>query len=154
VNAFADGAVEAEELRRATYEMVERVKRLDASKTYRAAVALAEPVDADAFADALDELDGATIEQFTPQRVDHRRANTTRTREVYAMSGDLDDSTHATVEIRGAGGLYVKELVSGDDGRTEPSLAGLLGVDAHVTDLDVLAVEGEDESFEDEAYFP
>jgi tRNA pseudouridine synthase 10 len=69
------------------------------------------------------------------------------------MSGDLDDPTHATVEIHGAGGLYVKELVSGDDGRTEPSLAGLLGVDARVTDLDVLAVEGEDEPFEDDAYF-
>jgi len=153
VNAFADGAVEVEGLRRATYEMVERVKRLDASKTYRAEVAFDDPVDADALADALDELDGATVEQYTPQRVDHRRANLTRTREVYAASGDLDDPTHATVEIHGAGGLYVKELVSGDEGRTEPSLAGLLGVGARVTALDVLAVEGEDEPFEDEAYF-
>jgi tRNA pseudouridine synthase 10 len=151
VNAFADGAVEVEGLRRATYEMVERVKRLDASKTYRAAVAFDDPVDA--FADAIDELDGVTVEQYTPQRVDHRRANLTRTREVYAISGELEDDTHATVEIHGAGGLYVKELVSGDDGRTEPSLAGLLGVGARVTALDVLAVEGEDEPFEDEAYF-
>jgi tRNA pseudouridine synthase 10 len=133
--------------------MVERVKRLDASKTYRAAVAFDDPVDADAFAAALDELDGATVEQYTPQRVDHRRANLTRTREVYEMSGELEDDTHATVEIHGAGGLYVKELVSGDDGRTEPSLAGLLGVGARVTALDVLAVEGEDEPFEDGAYF-
>jgi len=153
VNAFADGAVEVEGLRRATYEMVERVKRLDASKTYRAAVAFDDPVDADALTSALEELDGATVEQYTPQRVDHRRANLTRTREVYATSGELDDDTHATVEIHGAGGLYVKELVSGDNGRTEPSLAGLLGVGARVTALDVLAVEGEAEPFEDEAYF-
>jgi len=153
INAFADGAVEVEGLRRATYEMVERVKRLDASKTYRAAVEFDDPVDADALADAVAELDGATVEQYTPQRVDHRRANLTRTREVYDISGELDDPTHATVEIHGAGGLYVKELVSGDDGRTEPSLAGLLGVGARVTALDVLAVEGEDEPFEDEAYF-
>jgi tRNA pseudouridine synthase 10 len=153
VNAFADGAVEVAGLRLATYDMVERVKRLDASKTYRAAVEFDDSVDADALADALDELDGATVEQYTPQRVDHRRANLTRTREVYAMSGELDDPTHATVEIHGAGGLYVKELVSGDDGRTEPSLTGLLGVGARVTDLDVLAVEGEDEPFEDDAYF-
>ena len=153
VNAFAEGAVEVEGLRLATYEMVERVKRLDASKTYRAAVAFDEPVGADALTGASEELGGATVEQYTPQRVDHRRANLTRTREVYAMSADLDDPTHATVEIHGAGGLYVKELVSGDDGRTEPSLAGLLGVDARVTALDVLAVEGEDEPFEDDAYF-
>ncbi|MFB6172251.1 MAG: tRNA pseudouridine(54/55) synthase Pus10, partial [Haloarculaceae archaeon] len=53
----------------------------------------------------------------------------------------------------GEGGLYVKELVSGDEGRTDPSLAGLLGVGATVTALDVLAVEGETEPFEDEGYF-
>jgi len=49
------------------------------------------------------------------------------------------------VEIHGEGGLYIKELISGDEGRTEPSLAGLLGVGAEVTALDVVAVEGEDE---------
>ncbi|WP_248897940.1 tRNA pseudouridine(54/55) synthase Pus10 [Haloplanus halobius] len=153
VNAFADGAVEVEGLRLATYDMVERVKRLDASKVYRAAVEFGAAVEADELDAALDELDGATVEQYTPQRVDHRRANLTRTREVYAASGVLEDPQHATVEIHGAGGLYIKELVSGDDDRTEPSLAGLLGVDARVTALDVLAVEGEDEAFEDEAYF-
>jgi tRNA pseudouridine synthase 10 len=72
---------------------------------------------------------------------------------VYGADGALDDPRHATVEIHGAGGLYVKELVSGDEGRTEPSLAGLLGVGSEVTALDVLAVEGEAEPFEDEAYF-
>ncbi|SDZ94196.1 tRNA pseudouridine synthase 10 [Haloplanus vescus] len=153
INAFADGAVEVEGLRRAAYDMVERVKRLDASKTYRAVVEFDDPIDADALDDALAKLDGATIEQYTPQRVDHRRANLTRTREVYAASGELDDDQHATVEIHGAGGLYIKELISGDDGRTEPSLADLLGVGARVTALDVLAVEGEDEPFADEDYF-
>jgi tRNA pseudouridine synthase 10 len=34
----------------------------------------------------------------------------------------------------------VKELVSGDEGRTEPSLAGRLGMGAHVRELDVLDV--------------
>jgi len=153
VNAFAEGAVEVTGLRLATYEMVERVKELAASKTYRADVEFDAPVEADALAAALDDIDGATVEQYTPQRVDHRRANLTRTREVYEATGELVDPRHATVEIHGAGGLYIKELVSGDEGRTEPSLAGLLGVEAHVTALDVLAVTGEDEPFEDESYF-
>jgi tRNA pseudouridine synthase 10 len=153
VNAFADGAVEVEGLRLATYEMVERVKGLDASKTYRAQVEFDEPIDAADLGAGVEELAGATVEQYTPQRVDHRRASLTRTREVYAAAGELDGPRHATVEIHGAGGLYVKELVSGDEGRTDPSLAGLLDVDARVTALDVLAVSGEDEPFEDEAYF-
>jgi tRNA pseudouridine synthase 10 len=133
--------------------MVERVKGLDASKRYRADVAFDDAVTEAALAEALAALDGATVEQYTPQRVDHRRAGLTRTREVYEATGERVDPTHATVEIHGQGGLYIKELVSGDEGRTEPSLAGLLGVGATVTALDVLGVYGEDEPFEDEAYF-
>ncbi len=155
IDEFADGAVEVEGLRLATYDMVERVKELEASKTYRMDVAFDEPVDAERFEAALDALDGATVHQETPQRVSHRRADLTRTREVYDIDGDLDgaDGRAATVEIHGAGGLYVKELVSSDEGRTEPSLAGELGVDATVAALDVLDVTGEDEPFADPDYF-
>ena len=179
IDDVADGTVEVEGLRRATHGMVERVKELAAHKTYTMEVAFAEPVGERAFAEALAALDGATIAQDTPERVDHRRASRTRERTVYGIDGDLEpdrdgdagtDSTrdvdptdadagadtdgdgaggtrHATVELRGEGGLYVKELVSGDGDRTEPSLAGLLGVDARVVALDVLAVEGESEPF-------
>lgn len=187
INEFADGKVEVEGLRLATHDMVERVKEHDASKTYRMAVEFAEPVTADQLDEALTELDGATIYQDTPQRVSHRRADITRTREVYDIDGELEDSEarsasdnssgagpersegpdeasgeerpvsgeqsepregrHATIEVHGEGGLYVKELVSGDEGRTDPSLAGLLGVGAVVTALDVLDVEGENEPF-------
>jgi tRNA pseudouridine synthase 10 len=153
INEFADGSVEVEGLRRATHEMVERVKELDASKTYRMTVEFDQSVEADALAKALEELNGATIAQETPQRVSHRRAAKTRTREVYGTSGELDDDSHATIEVHGEGGLYVKELVSSDEGRTEPSLAGVLGVDAEVTALDVLDVEGESEPFEQAEFF-
>jgi tRNA pseudouridine synthase 10 len=148
INEFADGKAEVEGLRLATHDMVERVKGHDASKTYRAQVEFADPVTESALAEAIEELDGATIEQFTPNRVDHRRANLTRVREVYSIEGHLDDERHGEVEIHGQGGLYIKELVSGDEGRTEPSLAGLLGVGADVTALDVVAVEGEEEPFD------
>jgi len=162
INQFADGAVEVRGLRRATYDMVERVKELDASKTYRMDVALGEPVDEGTFADALATLDGATIQQETPQRVDHRRADLTRTRQVYDVDGDLGGgdgsgtegtSDRATVDVHGEGGLYVKELVSGDERRTVPSLADELGVEATVTALDVLDVTGEADPFEDEDFF-
>ena len=153
VNDHADGRVEVEGLRLATYEMVERVKELDASKRYRADVEFDADVSREAFDEALAELDGATIEQYTPKRVDHRRANLTRTRTVYEATGEWEDPRHATVEIHGQGGLYIKELVSGDEGRTEPSLSGLLRVGAEVTALDVVGVYGEDEAFEDGAFF-
>ncbi|RQH00320.1 tRNA pseudouridine(54/55) synthase Pus10 [Natrarchaeobius oligotrophus] len=153
INAAAGGAVEVDGLRLATYEMVERVKEHDASKRYRADVAFDDPVDREAFETALEELSGTTVEQYTPQRVDHRRANLTRERSVYEIDGELLEPSRADVRLHGAGGLYVKELISGDDGRTEPSLAGLLETDAEVTALDVIGVEGEDEPFELEEYF-
>jgi tRNA pseudouridine synthase 10 len=149
----ASDAVEVEGLRFATHDMVERVKEHDASKTYRMTVEFDEPVEEAALQDALAELDGTTVEQRTPQRVDHRRADLVRERTVYDASGSLTDDHHATLVVHGAGGLYVKELVSGDEGRTEPSLAGLLGVGAVVTALDVTAVEGEDEPFEHPDFF-
>ena len=153
VNEFADGKVEVEGLRLATHEMVERVKELDASKTYRMDVAFDAPVTDEALQTALEELEGATIHQDTPQRVSHRRADLTRTRDVYAASGELLDETHADIRIHGAGGLYVKELVSSDEGRTEPSLTGLLGVESVVTALDVVDVQGEAEPFAKSEFF-
>ena len=142
-----DGKVEIESLAFATHGMIERVKEHDASKTYRATVDFVESVAEADFEAAIDALEGATIEQRTPHRVDHRRADLVRERTVLEIDGSLTDEYTATVEVHGEGGLYIKELVSGDEGRTEPSLAGLLGVDATVAALDVTDVEGVDEPF-------
>jgi tRNA pseudouridine synthase 10 len=148
----AEAGVEVRDLALATYEMVERVKELDARKTYRAEVAFDAPVTEADLAGAVADLAGATVAQETPARVDHRRAAKTRQRTVYDASADLVDERHATLEVTGEGGLYVKELVSGDEGRTEPSLAGLLGCHATVTALDVVDVTGETAAFADPAY--
>jgi tRNA U54 and U55 pseudouridine synthase Pus10 len=45
-----------------------------------------------------------------------------------------------SLDIHAAAGTYIKELVSGDDGRTQPSFAGLLGVPMRVEALDVVGV--------------
>ena len=145
VNESEKVAVEA--LAFVSHEMVARVKEHDATKTYRATVEFDEPVAESEFEAALAALDGAEIDQRTPHRVDHRRADRVREREVLSVDGDLDDDRTAVVDVHGEGGLYIKELMSGDEGRTEPSLAGLLGVDATVTTLDVLDVEGVDGPF-------
>jgi tRNA pseudouridine synthase 10 len=147
VNEEAGGAVEVEGLTFATYEMIERVKGHDASKTYRATVGFEEPVDLSAFEAAIETLHGSTIEQRTPNRVDHRRADLVRERTVLDIDGTLTDEYTATVEVHGEGGLYIKELVSGDEGRTDPSLAGELDVGATVETLDVIDVEGREEPF-------
>ncbi len=153
INAFAEEMVEVTGLRLATYDIVERVKELDASKRYRAVVSFDERVDEDAFTQAVSSLENSSIEQRTPRRVSHRRADITRTREVYQMGGELHTPTKAVVDIHTAGGLYVKELISSDEGRTEPSLAELLEVSATVNKLDVTGVYGESVPFEKDTLF-
>ncbi|MGM0717174.1 MAG: tRNA pseudouridine(54/55) synthase Pus10 [Halobacteriota archaeon] len=147
VNEGTDGKVEIEGLAFATHEMIGRVKEHDASKTYRATVDFIDAVDQASFDTAIEALEGAKVEQRTPNRVDHRRADLIRERTVLGIEGSLIDEYTATVEVHGEGGLYIKELVSGDEGRTEPSLSALLGVGASVSALDVVDVEGVEEPF-------
>ncbi|PVX25960.1 MAG: tRNA pseudouridine(54/55) synthase Pus10, partial [Candidatus Bathyarchaeum sp.] len=42
--------------------------------------------------------------------------------------------------IRCQGGLYIKELVSGDQGRTIPSIASIINAEAKPLELDVLKI--------------
>ncbi|MFQ5794135.1 MAG: tRNA pseudouridine(54/55) synthase Pus10 [Candidatus Bipolaricaulia bacterium] len=139
INARAQGKIQVRDLRTVGGEAVERVKSLKADKIYRIRVLFEQPVTEAQLNGALGELIGE-IRQRTPTRVSHRRADKVRIRQVIEAYGELTGDREAEIEIRGESGLYIKELISGDEGRTNPSLAGLLGVDAQVETLDVLAV--------------
>ena len=139
VNRRAAGRVGVTDFAFVGRRAVESVKESRVGKRYRALVAFDGDVTAEAFEESLGFLVG-TITQQTPQRVAHRRADKVRMRTLYAAEGRLIDSSTAEVEFTTEGGLYVKELVSGDDERTEPSLAGRLDVGARVTELDVVEV--------------
>jgi len=122
--------------------LVEAVKSRRSDKTYRAVVELGGPVDTEDLT-ALDGLVG-TVQQETPERVEHRRAEKTRERDVHSLELEQDDESHVVLTITGDAGLYIKELISGDGDRTEPSVSGVLGVDAVCTELDVVAIEKPD----------
>ena len=139
INRSVVGKVEVQGLKFTERERVERLKAARAEKLYRAKVEFARPLSAARLKRALEGLVGP-IAQRTPQRVAHRRADRVRTRQVHKIEGELLSEREALIEVRCAGGLYVKELISGDGGRTEPSLAGLLEVPAKVRELDVLEV--------------
>ncbi|MGD9840457.1 MAG: tRNA pseudouridine(54/55) synthase Pus10 [Candidatus Bipolaricaulis sp.] len=140
VNAAAAGKVEVLDLRPGTADLVAQVKEERADKRYRARIELARPVDEEAFTRAVVALVGE-IEQRTPERVRHRRADLVRRRRVLAATGRLLSPTEAEVEILCQGGLYVKELISGDGGATQPNLASLLSIPARVAELDVVEVQ-------------
>ncbi|MFQ6033693.1 MAG: tRNA pseudouridine(54/55) synthase Pus10, partial [Candidatus Bipolaricaulia bacterium] len=139
INRRAAGKVDVQGLRFTEREMVERLKASRAAKLYRARVEFERPVGEEDFKRALEALVGP-IEQRTPRRVAHRRADRVRRRTVHEINGELLSDREALIEVRCDGGLYVKELISGDEGRTSPNLATVLGVPAEIRELDVLEV--------------
>jgi len=145
VNRDADGRVSVAIKRWADRSEVETLKSNKAHKKYRILVEVDGGLSAEEFADALKSLKGVTIQQRTPDRVAHRRADKIRERKVLdiVFAGEQDD--RFVVEVLGEAGLYIKELVSGDSGRTTPSLAEILKRKARVTSLDVTQVEGAQE---------
>lgn len=141
INAHARPRVEITGLRWSQRDEVAWVKQADSVKEYRAKVHFAAEVDQAKLYESLVALRGAAVAQRTPSRVEHRRAMLTRERAVHDVALERFAPREAVVRIRGAAGLYIKELVSGDDGRTRPNLSELLGTQARVVELDVIGVE-------------
>ena len=90
-------------------------------------------------AEKISGLNGALISQQTPERVLHRRPDLVRKRKVKsieakAVGGKLE------VRVLAEAGTYIKELISGDKGRTVPSISSLLECSAKCDSLDVVGI--------------
>jgi len=146
VNANAKGKVEVSDLYFTNKDVVRKLKRSDeAQKLYKAIVAVDRPVTGRQLTALRKTLTGSLIEQKTPKRVIHRRADLMREKYIYKANVKRLTPNRFEIEIRCQGGLYIKELITGDDGRTVPSVAQILGVKAVPLELDVLGVYMEDD---------
>ncbi|HEY3362609.1 MAG TPA: tRNA pseudouridine(54/55) synthase Pus10 [Methanosarcina sp.] len=142
INEKAAGKVEVRELSFVGKGMIETLKSSKADKTYKLKVTFKEPVSEEKLKSSLEALSDIEISQQTPRRVVHRRADLVRKRHVHSIKLDeLTEEGYAFITVNCEGGLYVKELISGDEGRTKPSLSELLGIPALVEDLDVVKVD-------------
>ncbi len=139
VNETQGGKIRIGKLKFVPRTMVSKIKEIRAAKTYEALVSFEGDISRDSLRETLCKLVGE-IKQRTPQRVAHRRADLTRTRRIHEIGGELVSPHQANITVKSEGGLYIKELVSGDNGRTAPSLASCLGIAAHVIALDVVEV--------------
>jgi len=129
--------VKVKDLRPSDKKEVIRVKAIRPDKSYRVLVSFEKPLKKNGLS-PLKNLIG-TINQKTPSRVLHRRADLLRKRRVKKISAKAISGKKALIEVRGEAGLYVKELVTGDSGRTSPSVAELLGP-TKVEELDVIKI--------------
>ena len=141
INADAVGKVEVSHLRLTTRDVVRHLKKGEGSqKEYRLLAEFENELSDEALRTIENQLSGASVKQQTPLRVLHRRADLIRERYIYKVKVRKVSHKRALMEIHCQGGLYVKELVSGDEGRTIPNVSDLLGNKAKTLKLDVLRV--------------
>lgn len=134
------GDVEAIGLAASSKQEALRVDTSKAMKKYEALVSSEGPVAMEKL-DAVSGLAPIELEQRTPNRVAHRRSDLVRVRAVDKISfSDIGDSGFR-MSLIAEHGTYIKEFVSGDEGRTKPSLSQLIGVQCRVAELDVTDVE-------------
>ncbi len=131
--------VRVKNLKIVSRKVVEKIKSASPDKTYRVTVVFEKPVDKKILKN-LNKLVGV-IKQRTPLRVLHRRSDIMRRREVKKISWKVISPKKVELKIKCSAGLYVKELVSGDNGRTRPSVAEIIGIPARVKELDVIEIE-------------
>ncbi len=140
INIYAAGKVEVSNLKLVGKERRSQIKTSSTGtyKIYRAIVDLDKEVSNDDLK-ILQSLE--VIEQRTPIRVSHRRADLIRIRRVRDLKVKKLDQETLELIIECEGGLYIKELISGDENRTQPSISSLLHTSAHCVELDVLEVK-------------
>ena len=82
------------------------------------------------------------VSQRTPVRVEKRRTDMVREKEItfLKITPSKDNEKEFVLEMKTSHGTYVKEFISGDNGRSIPSLSSILGVDCNCKQLDVLEI--------------
>lgn len=141
INQKARGKVSVSGLRFATKNDVRRLKKDEsAEKVYRATVKFGRNVTDKELAFLENALANATVKQKTPIRVLHRRADKTREKHIYKANIKRLSKNTIRMTINCEGGLYVKELITSDQGRTVPSVSQILSTEATPIKLDVLNV--------------
>lgn len=118
---------------------IQEVKFSRYDKTYLADITFAKKIDKKKLK-LLKKLDGTAINQRTPKRVAHRRSERIRKRKVKKISVKSLGDKKLELKIKGEAGLYIKELITGDDGRTEPSIATLFNNKVKSIKLDVIKI--------------
>jgi tRNA pseudouridine synthase 10 len=111
-----------------------------AKKTYRVTVCFDRDVSDDEIEKIARSLSGVKVFQQTPTRVLRRRTDKTREKHIYETTVKRISPNSVEMKVRCQGGLYVKELITGDGGRTEPNVSKIVDAKAEPFELDVLSV--------------
>jgi len=115
---------------------VELISTSHFDKEYEAEIEFEKNADYD----KIHSFQGKILEQKTPTRVLHRRADIVRKRKIKEIRILEKREKTATILITAEPGTYIKEFISGDKGRTVPSISSELGVSAECKKLKVTKI--------------
>lgn len=130
-------SVKVRNLRLSDIAEVRKIKETRIDKTYSALVECPDISKKDLV--RISSLKGI-IKQRTPQRVMHRRSDLLRKRAVKEIKPAFISKKRFRLVVTGEAGLYIKELISGDNGRTDPSVSSVLGKECKCIELDVIKI--------------
>jgi len=140
INGGAKGLVEVEGLRKSSRAEMQAIKGSTHPKTYRVRVRFQAPVEHGKLNEVVTSLAGKSISQLTPNRVAHRRANLDRHRTIRRIEVESVNGPEVVFVVEADSGTYIKELMHGDEGRTQPNVAAIAGMPCEVLELDVIAI--------------
>ncbi len=153
VNKSAKGRVEIKQLRNSNKSEVVRVKDAAADKSYHICFKVSNfdeegneleiNLTDDEIISKISKLHGAELNQRTPKRVSHRRADKIRKRKIIDLFEIKVDGKIIEFKLRAQSGTYIKEMVTSDSGRTTPSVAELLDLTCEVEWLDVIDIHSD-----------
>lgn len=120
-------------------DLIKKIKFAQIDKTYLAVVDFTKAIDKKKLK-LLKSIIKEPIMQQTPSRVVHRRANKMRKRLVKSISWKILGKKKLELKIKAQSGLYIKELISGDESRTRPNISEILENKVKKIILDVVKI--------------
>jgi len=137
IEEISDGKIKLNIIKEVGKEYIWIGKEGKFEKEYRAVVEFEKEISDE----IVKKIEGIEhISQRTPTRVEHRRADLIRERDIYKIKKVSKEKNIVTFDIRTQAGAYIKELISGDDGRTQPNFSLIAGCKATCIQLDVSQV--------------
>ena len=109
-------------------------------KTYRALILSEDRIEKHDLEILENTFNNVLVSQRTPTRVLRRRPDILREKMVYKVATRKVCENIFEAIIKCQGGLYVKELINGDQGRTNPSFSSVVGKNLKCLELDVLGI--------------
>lgn len=141
INKHAGKKVEVRALHFSDKDSLRKLKKGEtAQKHYRVLVEFGREVSDEELSVLENALTSIMVRQQTPQRVLHRRADRLREKYIYETKVKKLKPNKVEMRVRCQGGLYVKELITGDEGRTKPNVAGIIHAETTPLELDVLNI--------------